>query len=343
MRRTILPLLLICLLLSACGKKEAQTPPESGHLASAAGLEADTVVAVVDGREVAAGQYLYWLTVVCDEIQDYYRSAGIALNWSAPLENGTLGDYAKSQALRSAALYATVEAWAERYGCVLTEEDRSAMEADWAEKAAAAGGEEAYLARLAEQGLDRSAAEKLAEDHYLYLHLCALAADEASGLWAGEAELASFFRQQGYVTLDLLTFSGENGESQAAEAFAKLNGSQSLAADCAALRTAAGGAEDYPKTLLPADGTLPAGLAAAAAALAEGQLSGIVETEDGWAILLRLPDDTEAVRQDLLDQQLQTAADEAQLQTTEAYETLDTAAFRASLGREETAPENGEP
>ena len=217
------------------------------------------------------------------------------------------------------------------------------MEADWAEKAAAAGGEEAYLARLAEQGLDRSAAEKLAEDHYLYLHLCALAADEASGLWAGEAELASFFRQQGYVTLDLLTFSGENGESQAAEAFAKLNGSQSLAADFVALRTAAGGPEDYPKTLLPADGTLPAGLAAAAAALAEGQLSGIVETEDGWAILLRLPDDTEAVRQDLLDQQLQTAADEAQLQTTEAYETLDTAAFRASLGREETAPENGEP
>ena len=145
------------------------------------------------------------------------------------------------------------------------------------------------------------------------------------------------------MTLDLLTFSGENGESQAAEAFAKLNGSQSLAADFVALRTAAGGPEDYPKTLLPADGTLPAGLAAAAAALAEGQLSGIVETEDGWAILLRLPDDTEAVRQDLLDQQLQTAADEAQLQTTEAYETLDTAAFRASLGREETAPENGEP
>ena len=45
MRRTILPLLLICLLLSACGKKEAQTPPESGHLASAAGLEAVPVLA----------------------------------------------------------------------------------------------------------------------------------------------------------------------------------------------------------------------------------------------------------------------------------------------------------
>ena len=70
MRRTILPLLLICLLLSACGKKEAQTPPVSGRLASAAGLEADAVVAAVDGREVTAGQYQYWLTVVCDEIQD---------------------------------------------------------------------------------------------------------------------------------------------------------------------------------------------------------------------------------------------------------------------------------
>lgn len=342
MRRTILPLLLICLLLSACGEQEARTPPGNGPLTSAAGLETDTVVATVDGREVAAGQYLYWLAVVCDEIQAYYQSAGIALNWSATLENGTLGDYAKSQALRSAALYATVEAWAERYGCALTEEDRASMETDWAEKSAAAGGEEAYLARLAEQGLDRAAAEKLAEDHYLYLHLCALAADEDSGLWAGEAELASFFRQQGYVTADILTFSGENGESRAAEAFAKLNGSQSLAADFAALRTAAGGPEDYPRTLLPADGTLPAELAAAAGALAEGQLSGIVETESGWAILLRLPDDTAAVRQDLLDQQLQAAADEARLQTTEAYETLDTAAFWAGLGREKTAMGNEE-
>lgn len=334
MKRTILPLLLVCLLLSACGEKGENAPPESLSPASDVETAADTAVAQVDGRTVTAGQYRYWLGVVCDEIQSYYSAAGLALDWSAPLEDGTLGDYAKTRALRSAALYATVENWAERYGCGLTEEDRAAMDADWAEKAAAAGGEEAYLARLAEQGLDRSTAEKLEEDHYLYLHLCALAADEDSGLRAGQAELAEFFRQQGYITVDLLTFSGEDGESRAAEAFAKLNGSGSLAADFAALRTAAGGPQDYPRTLLPADGTLTEGLAAAAAALEEGQLSGIVETTTGWAILLRLPDDTEAVRQDLLDRRLQTAAEEAQIQTTAAYETLDTAAFRAASDRQ---------
>ena len=340
MKRTILPLLLVCLLLSACGEKGESAPPESLSPASDAQTAADTAVAEVDGRTVTAGQYRYWLGVVCDEIQSYYSAAGLALNWSAPLAEGTLGDYAKTRALRSAALYATVENWAERYGCGLTEEDRAAMDAAWAEKAAAAGGEEAYLARLAERGLDRSTAEKLEEDHYLYLHLCALAADEGSGLWAGEAELAEFFRQQGYVTADLLTFSGEDGEARAAEAFAKLNGSRSLAADFAALRTAAGGPRDYPRTLLPADDTLPEGLAAAAAALEEGQLSGIVELAGEWAILLRLPDDTEAVRQDLLDRRLQTAAEEAQIQTTTAYETLDTAAFRAASDRQ-AAPKGG--
>lgn len=334
MKRTILPLLLVCLLLSACGEKGENAPPGSLSPASDAQTAPDTAVAQVDGRTVTAGQYRYWLGVVCDEIQSYYSAAGLALDWSAPLEDGTLGDYAKTRALRSAALYATVENWAERYGCGLTEEDRAAMDADWAEKAAAAGGEEAYLARLAEQGLDRSTAEKLEEDHYLYLHLCALAADEDSGLRAGEAELAEFFCQQGYITVDLLTFSGEDGESRAAEAFAKLNGSGSLAADFAALRTAAGGQRDYPRTLLPADGTLAEGLAAAAAALEEGQLSGIVETATGWAILLRLPDDTEVVRQDLLDRRLQTAAEEAQIRTTEAYETLDTAVFRAASERQ---------
>ena len=336
MRRTILPLLLIiCLLLAGCEKTRTAPEAETG-LSGTAGLAADTVVAAVDGREVTAGQYLYWLAAVCGDIQDYYRSAGGEPDWSAPLEDGTLGGYAKDQALRSAALYATVEGWAEKYGCALTAEDRTAMDAEWAEKTAAAGGEEAYLTR---QGLDRSAAETLSEDHYLYLRLCALAEEPNSPLWAGEEELAEFFRQQGYVTVDMVTFSGEDGKNRAAEAFAGLNASRSPEADFAALRTAAGGEDGYPRTLLPTDGTLPESLSASAAALAEGQLSGIVETEDGWAILLRLRDDTEAVRQDLLDHRLQAAADGAEVRTTEAYRNLDTAAFCAALDRSREALE----
>ena len=292
---------------------------------------------VIDHCNQVARKYGYGgLQFFCGDIRDYYRSAGGEPDWSAPLEDGTLGGYAKDQALRSAALYATVEAWAEKYGCALTAEDRAAMDAEWAEKTAAAGGEEAYLTR---QGLDRSAAETLSEDHYLYLRLCALAEEPNSPLWAGEEELAEFFRQQGYVTVDMVTFSGEDGKNRAAEAFAGLNASRSPEADFAALRTAAGGEDGYPRTLLPTDGTLPESLSASAAALAEGQLSGIVETEDGWAILLRLRDDTEAVRQDLLDHRLQAAADGAEVRTTEAYRNFDTAAFCAALDRSREALE----
>ena len=140
MKRTILPLLLVCLLLSACGEKGESAPPESLSPASDAQTAADTAVAEVDGRTVTAGQYRYWLGVVCDEIQSYYSAAGLALNWSAPLAEGTLGDYAKTRALRSAALYATVENWAERHGCGLTEEERAAMDAAWVLEMACCGG-----------------------------------------------------------------------------------------------------------------------------------------------------------------------------------------------------------
>ena len=60
MRRTILPLLLIiCLLPAGCEKTRTAPEAETG-LSGTAGLAADTVVAAVDGREVTAGQYLYW-------------------------------------------------------------------------------------------------------------------------------------------------------------------------------------------------------------------------------------------------------------------------------------------
>lgn len=71
--------------------------------------------------------------------------------------------------------------------------------------------------------------------------------------------------------------------------------------------------------------------------LSPGQLSGILEAEEGYGILLRLPDDPQAVRQDFLDRQLQTEAETAPVEVTERYQALDTAAFCAELDQARAA------
>lgn len=344
MKRTVAALaLLSVLLLTACGEEK---PPSSGAgvLTQAGGMPADTVVFTVDSRPVTAGQGLYWLADACDAIRAYYDGAGMALDWDAPLEGATLADYAKDQALQNAALYATVENWADQHGCALTEEDRAAMAADWAARAESAGGESAYLAQLARLGLDRAGADRLAGDHYLYLQLCALAGEADSALSPKGAELAEFYNQQGYLTVDVLLVSKDGAADQAAldirrqkaeSLFARLNGSADKEAAFSALAAETGSAG--PQTLRVGDGALPAAFETAAAALAEGQVSGIVEAEESYGILLRLAPDLDAVRADWFDERLQGAAADAAIAPMDDWKTLSAADFCAKLDKARTA------
>ena len=313
MRRTciLLNLFILCMMLSGCGE-HAPNPstPE--------GIRREETLLTVDGRDVTAGEYLYWLTTICRGLEEQYAAAGKIVDWESPAEEGTLVDYVKNQALRSVALYATVENWAERCGCAITEEDRAQLTEQWRKKAESCGGEQVYLDRLAERGLDRTGAERMAEDHCLYGKLCALAGTEASPLYAADYELKAYFETMQYLTMRVLKFTGEDAASRAAEAFVRLNGAVDTAAEFDAL--GAGAAETY----LPGAGVLPRSAFDAAAELGAGQVSGILEiAEETYAILLRTEDDLDAVRLPHLDHRLQTAADGADILVTEAYEKLD--------------------
>ena len=311
MRRkfVLLSLLVLCLVLPACAEIEEKLPETKG-------IRKGETLLTVDGRDVDTGTYLYWLTTICQTLEKQYADAEMTLNWNDRIEQETLGDYAKNQALRSVALYATVENWAEQYGCSVTEEDRARIIEQWEGKIAAYGSEQTYLELLAERGLDRAGAERMAEDHALYMELCALAETAGSPLYAADEELAEFFSERGYLTVQVLEFAGESAAERAAEAFSLLNRS----ADPKIEFDTWGGTK---QTVLAVDSSLPQTLISAAEALEPGQMSGILEAEKGcYSILLRAADDLAVVRLPHLDHLLQTAADQAEILATENYKNI---------------------
>ena len=320
--------LALCLGLSGCGVKKEED--DASLLGRAAGLGEDLILLTVDGREVPAWRYLYWLAFTCDQVREKYKDSGLTLNWETPVPGGTLADYAKDQALANTALYATVETFAERYGCVLSESERAALAETWAEQAEAHGGEEAYIRELAALGLDRLRAEELTEVGMLYAKLYDLCLTEGS-------ELSAQFGGADGLTVDrILISAGEDREAareRAAEIFSRLNGAEDPAAAFPAL-AAEGDDQAGPRSLAPGDGTLPQALEDAAKALEEGQYSGILESEEGFSILRRLA--SEGAEQaervgEAFDRALQDAAESALVKTTPAYDSLDASAFDEAL------------
>ena len=325
MKKTV-AVLLLCLCLTAC----AAPAEPGGILGQASGLDEEAILLTVDGREVPSWRYLYWLAYTCDRVAARYREAGVVLDWQAPLDGGTLADYAKDQALADTALYATVENWAERYGCRLSDQEQQAAGENWDRRA----GEPDYLEKLADLGLDRERALALEEVGALYAKLCALAEQPDSALAPGKEALDAFAAEDGRITVDRILIAAgvdrDDARERAAEAFAKLNGAEDQRAVFDALAKT-GDDKTGPRSIRPGDGQLPQELEEAAQSLEVGQCSGILESDEGFSILRRLAPETGEIAEDYFDSRLQEAAAGAQTALTEAYDQLDAAAFYKAL------------
>ena len=315
LKRYLMAVLLVgCLALSSC-RTQAEVPPVpagQSDLAAAAGVEETAVLLTVDGREIPAWRYLYWLGYTCQRIEERYRESELELDWSTPVAGGTLADYAKDQALADTALYATVENWAEQYGCTVAEDPGAAS------------------AALPELGLSEEQMGELRQTGRLYSELYTLFCTEGSALAPTQEELRSFGAEQGAMTVDriLIPF-GEDREAaqkRAAEVFSRINGAADQTAEFSALAAETGGAS-APKTVLPGDGQLAEELVEAAQALGEGQCSGILETEEGFSVLLRLPLEETALREACFDHRLQRAAESSAVTVTEEYTALNAREF----------------
>lgn len=196
---------LLALSLAGCGGEKAEEERTSGLYYEACGISPDAVLLTVDGREVPAWRYLYWLTWGCDQLSEAYDAAGLTLDWSETVEGTDLAAYVRQQALDNTVLYATVENWAEQYQVEITEADQPELDSLWAKQAEEAGGEEEYLAQMADRGLERSEAEALCADALLYRKLSQFSAESGSAVAPAEGAVEAFAEEQGYLTLEWLT------------------------------------------------------------------------------------------------------------------------------------------
>lgn len=130
---------LLALSLAGCGGEKAEEERTSGLYYEACGISPDAVLLTVDGREVPAWRYLYWLTWGCDQLSEAYDEAGLTLDWSETVEGTDLAAYVRQQALDNTVLYATVENWAEQYQVEITEADQPELDSLWAKQAEEAG------------------------------------------------------------------------------------------------------------------------------------------------------------------------------------------------------------
>ena len=316
--------LLCCLTLCACGVMEYAPPvtvPDSAAVPDtlpgrAANLLEYETLLTVDGRDIPAWQYLYWLSLACD------RAATLsdAPDWNAVRE----------QALMNTALYASVETLAARHGVAFDAADREAVAERWRQRCDAYGGEDAYLTEIARYGLNRERAETLFRVALLYGKLRELCKDGGE-LAPSQADLDALAKTSGDIRIDrILSADGDRAAAKRrAEAFFnQLNGASNQAALFSEL-TWEGVDHTGPRSLK--DGVFDERLTQAARTLQVGQISGIIESDDGFSILRRLPPERDGLLETWLRRTVEQAAQSADVELTERYFTLNPSAFAAAL------------
>lgn len=318
-------------------------------LAFSAGMEGDDAALTVNGQEVPADLFLYWLALNCASLEQYLALYG--------LSGISVGDYAQEllqDSLTVTANYVLIEQKALEYGCPLTDEQA----ADIREQLLA-NGQETYDNQKLLFGLTDETMEFIfAVDAYYTNLLEALVPDPT------QAELEQYVSDNGifgvkHILLlttdkeveqeDGTTLSASQYNAQqnalAQELLAQLQASDDMESLFDQLMNEYSedtGLSAYPDGYVYDNTTsLVDGFREATLELEPGQLSGVVETDYGYHILLRLPVDPEdyraAFRQSELNGQVNQWVESAQITPSPKVEALDVADFYARYTAWQTA------
>ena len=207
-------------------KKGSRT---DGLLYEASGLHPDGQLLLVNGEAVTCEEYLYWLAYDCEYLSTYVQD----IDWSAELTSGiTYGDYVKLEAVNAAKRFAVTRAWAEQAGIALTDGDMAAL-ALQRQKLVSLYGEEGYQQQLALMGISEETFDGMLAAQYLNSSL--QTAYGPGGSLYDEDAVRAYAQEQGYASVYVLTLTGENAETMAADLLERWQKAEDKAAEYAAM------------------------------------------------------------------------------------------------------------
>lgn len=307
MKRKIIALTMAAaMLLTACSGKPAGEEP-SGVYYEITGVDPEETVLVLDGNEIPAELYCYWAAFNCSALEyqlkmyhDYYGmyeeifGDDGEIDWNAefPSSKMTLNEYAKSMVEDTVFFYAAIENMAKKYGVELTEEDKAAIEEERLNMVDSLGGEEAFEDYLEETGLSRDNLERVMAATSLLDGLMEQAGQEGSDLYLPAENYGEYLRYTDYIVL--FTGSSLSDEEKAAkrqtaeDLLAQLNAGgdkEELFVQLAGEHSEEARSEEQVGYFY-APGTMPDVFEEAAGALQPGEVSDIVETDNGLYIIL---------------------------------------------------------
>lgn len=350
--------------LAGCSTTDSQpsaTPAADDIAYQATGLPRDTVLFTVDGRDVTADQYLYWLlTSISTAKNAGYLADDTA--WEEEIEGTPTADFLKQNAQDISKLYAAVANHAEAAGATVTEEQRAEAEEQLEQMGSMY---EMYYGLTMQEWLDQQCITRESylslNDAYYQVQNLQSSMEESGELTPTDEDIQNMIDSEGIYNCKhiLIAFpthedgSAATDEEKAAtkdEAdalYAQITAaSDPIAAfDTAMNEQSDDGRDETTGELLKPNGytflstgslvdgtsSLVTEFVTAGTALEVGQISQPVETDYGYHILLRQDADNEDTRaaypnyamNKLLDQW----AEEAKVETTEAYDKLDPKAF----------------
>lgn len=355
--------LLAALLLALCVGCGNQAEEPSGIYYDITGIAPTETVMTVDGNEIPAQMYFYWTAYNCSYLEyqmnmlnyaygmyaDYIDADSGTVNWDLQFtEDQTLSEYAKAETDDTVLFYAVVENLAAEMDAGLTAEDETAIADNRASAVEEMGGEEEFVKYLAELGIDEDTFARFSSTSFLFDNLTDLVLQEGSELYLPEEDYDQYATYADHILLatqDLTTGEALSEEEiaekrqTAEDLLAQLQASDdvvTLFGQLADEYSEDTGRETNPNGYIYTPGTMVTAFEDAAAALEPGQVSGIVESDYGYHIILRkdlsegLADDPDMKRtlaQQYLQSLLEERMEEAEVTVSAELDDLDPGAF----------------
>ena len=383
---SLLASILVLTLCVGCGGNNDQTGDTNDQDGTVEGggsifttltdLDMNETVLEVDGNGIPADLYLYWVMNKSYELEYQLNMFKLSygmygenvdeegrIKWDQTLDGDPVADIVRQNAENNALSYALLENVAKAHNIELTAEDQAAIDELLAQQAEQSGGEEAFEQSLYEMGISKESHTRMVASQYLYQHLAELAGDPASDIYQAPSDDDAYVDHILLATKDTTTNEPLPEEeaaakkAQAEDLLSQLQASDDLEALFTELADTYGedpGRESGAGYLIDPTTSFVQEFKDAAFALKPGEISGIVESDYGYHILLRKELTGEHLRSlaenhlyEYLDARMESAMDG--VVRSEALESVDVGAvytayieaLQALHPAEEQAPEDG--